>query len=45
MQGWTLSLDHLVSGYVETRLLAAGYGIAPWDETPEDALEGWTLRH
>jgi hypothetical protein len=39
------SLDHLVSGDVETRLWAAGYGIAPWDERPGDALEGWTLRH
>jgi hypothetical protein len=32
------SLDHLVSGYVETRLLVAGYGIAPWDDRPADAL-------
>jgi hypothetical protein len=38
------SLERLVTGYVETRLLAAGYGIAPWDETPPAATGGWTLR-
>ena len=36
--------ERLVTGYVETRLLAAGYGISPWDERPPAALEGWTLR-
>jgi hypothetical protein len=35
--------DRVVVGYVETRLLAAGYGIAPWAESPPDASEGWTL--
>jgi hypothetical protein len=38
------SLERLVTGYVETRLLAAGYGIAPWDESPPTASGGWTLR-
>jgi hypothetical protein len=38
------SRERLVTGYVETRLLAAGYGIAPWDERPPAALGGWTLR-
>jgi hypothetical protein len=37
-------MDRLVVGYVETRLLAAGYGIAPWDEKPSNATEGWVLR-
>jgi hypothetical protein len=39
------SQERLVTGYLETRLLAAGYGIAPWAERPPSALEGWTLRH
>jgi hypothetical protein len=39
------SAERLVTGYVETRLLAAGYGISPWAERPPAALEGWTLRH
>jgi len=38
------SLEGLVTGYVETRLLAAGYGISPWDERPPAAVGGWTLR-
>jgi hypothetical protein len=38
------SLERLVTGYVETRLLAAGYGISPWAEKPPAAVEGWTLR-
>jgi hypothetical protein len=38
------SQERLVTGYVETRLLAAGYGISPWPERPPAALEGWTLR-
>jgi hypothetical protein len=38
------SRERLVTGYVETRLLAAGYGIAPWEETPPAATGGWTLR-
>jgi hypothetical protein len=38
------SAERLVTGYVETRLLAAGYGISPWAERPPAALEGWTLR-
>jgi hypothetical protein len=42
--GIDASQDRVVVGYVETRLLAAGYGIAPWDESPPDASEGWTLR-
>jgi hypothetical protein len=37
-------VDRLVAGYVETRLLAAGYGISPWDGKPPEAVEGWTLR-
>jgi hypothetical protein len=36
--------DRLVTGYVETRLLAAGYGISTWDEKPPAALGGWTLK-
>jgi hypothetical protein len=42
--GIDASHDRAVVGYVETRLLAAGYGFAPWDESPPDASEGWTLR-
>jgi hypothetical protein len=42
--GIDASHDRAVVGYVETRLLAAGYGIAPWHESPPDASEGWTLR-
>ena len=42
--GIDASQDRVVVGYVETRLLAAGYGIAPWDDSPPDASEGWTLR-
>jgi hypothetical protein len=38
------SLERLVTGYVETRLLAAGYGISPWDETPPAASGAWNLR-
>jgi hypothetical protein len=38
------SADRLVTGYVETRLLAAGYGISPWAERPPAALEGWIPR-
>ena len=38
------SRERLVTGYVETRLLAAGYGISPWDERPPAAVAGWTLR-
>ncbi|MGA2305395.1 MAG: hypothetical protein ABSH29_14490 [Acidimicrobiales bacterium] len=38
------SRERLVTGYVETRLLAAGYGISTWDEKPPTALGGWTLR-
>jgi hypothetical protein len=38
------SRERLVTGYVETRLLAAGYGISPWDERPPAASGGWTLR-
>jgi len=38
------SRERLVTGYMETRLLAAGYGIAPSDDKPADAVEGWTLR-
>jgi hypothetical protein len=38
------SLEGLVTGYMETRLLAAGYGISPWDERPPAAVGGWTLR-
>ena len=38
------SLEGLVTGYVETRLLAAGYGISPWDKRPPAAVGGWTLR-
>jgi hypothetical protein len=38
------SQERLVTGYVETRLLAAGYGIAPLDETPPAASGGWALR-
>jgi hypothetical protein len=38
------SLERLVTGYVKTRLLAAGYGISTWDEKPPAALGGWTLR-
>jgi hypothetical protein len=46
-RAWTLRRSawwRLVTGYVETRLLAAGYGISPWDERPPAALQGWTLR-
>jgi hypothetical protein len=38
------SLDRLVTGYVETRLLAAGYGIAPSEEVSPDPGGAWTLR-
>jgi hypothetical protein len=41
--GIDASQDRVVVGYVETRLLAAGYGIAPWDESPPEASEGWKL--
>jgi hypothetical protein len=36
--------DRLVTGYVETRLLAAGYGIAPREEVPLDSEGAWALR-
>jgi hypothetical protein len=39
------SRERLVTGYVETRLLAAGCGISAWDEKPSAALGAWTLRH
>jgi hypothetical protein len=38
------SRERLVTGYVATRLLAAGYGISAWDEKPPAALGGWTPR-
>jgi hypothetical protein len=38
------TVDRLVTGYVETRLLAAGYGISPWDDKPSESVEGWILR-
>jgi hypothetical protein len=38
------SRERLVTGYVETRLLAAGYGISTWVEKPPAALGGWTLK-
>ena len=38
------SLERLVTGYVETRLLAAGYGISPWDERPAATSGAWALR-
>jgi hypothetical protein len=38
------AVDRLVAGYVETRLLAAGYGISPWEGKPTEVVEGWTLR-
>jgi hypothetical protein len=36
--------DRIVIGYIETRLLAAGYGLAEWPDPPPDAVEGWVLR-
>jgi hypothetical protein len=38
------SLDRLVTGYVETRLLAAGYGIAPSEDASPDSGGAWVLR-
>jgi hypothetical protein len=38
------SQDRVVVGYVETRLLAAGYGFQAGDDSPSDVLEAWTLR-
>jgi hypothetical protein len=38
------TLDRLVTGYVETRLLAAGYGISPREEIPPNSQCAWTLR-
>jgi hypothetical protein len=37
------SLDRLVTGYVETRLLAAGYGIAPSQDGPPNCQCAWVL--
>ena len=42
-RAWTLTARRLVTATWKTRLLAAGYGISPWDERPPAALEGWTL--
>jgi hypothetical protein len=36
--GVDLSLEGLVRGYVETRMLVAGYGISTWDEKPPATL-------
>jgi hypothetical protein len=44
MRGMDLSLGGLVRGYVETRMLVAGYGISTWDEKPPATLGGWALR-
>jgi hypothetical protein len=38
------SLNRLVTGYVETRLLAAGYGISPREDKPPDVEGAWELR-
>jgi hypothetical protein len=37
------SQDRLVVGYVESRLLAAGYGFEAGDGSPTDVVEAWTL--